>query len=204
MKRLFLLSFLCAACTGPYTTITPRDPIFTDKRQNLDPLEEDGEKYTRRGDLTTDTSRFPPTPNETYDSYRDRIFTTLLAQELEIERLKTGIEDKTGSILNLSAQLEPMQEQQGEMRLALSQPQNSEGFATNKGASKHRLFQRYLVQKGDTLQKISHEHYGTYTGWIALYRFNHQRLPFGPNRIDEGTTLLVPNISALAASPTSN
>ncbi len=171
------------------------------KETDLGAFEEKGEKYTRRGDLTTDTTRFKPNPDETYDSYRQRIFNTLMAQELEINDLREFTGTKLTSIDNLKAQLEPMRAQQAEMRLALAAHENGDDFAFEQKNRSQPLFHRYIVQKGDTLQRISHERFGTFTGWIALYRFNHSRLPYGPNRIDEGITLLVPDLDSLEALP---
>ncbi len=203
MRHFFLLfSFLfLLSCSGQYTAISPHDGTFTTESQMLDSLGADGEKYIRRDDLTTDVSRFPPKTGETYDHYRERVFNTLVAQELEIQDLLDTIEQKTDSIEELQSQLDPMKHHGAEMRLALSQNERGEEIAEGSNTFSRPLFQRYVVQKGDSLQRISHEQYGTYTGWLALYRFNHSRLPFGPNRIEEGTTLLIPDIEALRGAP---
>jgi len=199
---LFLLSLFCIACTDQYTALSPRDPVYTEGEQDLSPFEERGEKYTRRGELTSDTSRFAPDPGESYEHYRERIFNTLLAQELEIESINDKIGMKKDSIDNLQAQLEPMRTQQGEMRLALARQEDGEAIAGGPEQSKSRpLFHRHEIQKGDTLQGISQEYYETYTGWIALYRFNHTRLPYGPNRIEKGQTLIIPDLEKLEATP---
>ena len=42
--------------------------------------------------------------------------------------------------------------------------------------------QKYTVQKGDTLQKISHNFYGTTKKWTKIYEANKDKLK-GPNKI---------------------
>ena len=51
--------------------------------------------------------------------------------------------------------------------------------------------QYYLVQKNDTLQKISHEFYGTTKKWNFLYEANKDVLK-SPDRLYLGVKLLIP------------
>jgi LysM repeat protein len=63
-----------------------------------------------------------------------------------------------------------------------------------------QAFKVYKVRKGDTLQKIARRELGSYAGWLTLYRFNLDRLPHGPNRIEVGQALIVPNRSTVSAA----
>ncbi len=49
----------------------------------------------------------------------------------------------------------------------------------------------YVVQKGDTLQKISKKIYGSYKKWYKIYEANKDILP-DPNRIKPGLTIRIP------------
>ncbi|MFA5156070.1 MAG: LysM peptidoglycan-binding domain-containing protein [Candidatus Omnitrophota bacterium] len=52
-------------------------------------------------------------------------------------------------------------------------------------------FQKYTVQKGDTLQKISQKFFGTTKKWPKIYDANSEALK-GPNKIYVGQTLNIP------------
>lgn len=49
----------------------------------------------------------------------------------------------------------------------------------------------YVIQKGDTLQKISKKVYGTYKKWYKIYEANKDILP-DANRIKPGLTIRIP------------
>jgi nucleoid-associated protein YgaU len=49
----------------------------------------------------------------------------------------------------------------------------------------------YVVQKGDTLQKISMKFYDTHNKWNRIYEANKDILP-NPNRIKPGVTIRIP------------
>ncbi len=49
----------------------------------------------------------------------------------------------------------------------------------------------YVVQKGDTLQKISKKFYDTYKKWNKIYEANKDILP-NPNKIKPGITIRIP------------
>jgi len=51
--------------------------------------------------------------------------------------------------------------------------------------------EKYTVQKGDTLQKISKKFYGTTKKWQKIYAANQDTLK-GPNKIYPGQTIDVP------------
>lgn len=52
-------------------------------------------------------------------------------------------------------------------------------------------FQKYIVQKGDTLQKISQKLFGTTKKWTKIYEANKDKLK-APNKIYPGQALNVP------------
>lgn len=49
----------------------------------------------------------------------------------------------------------------------------------------------YVVEKGDTLQKISKKFYGGYSKWTKIYEANKDILP-NPNKIKPGLTIRIP------------
>ena len=51
--------------------------------------------------------------------------------------------------------------------------------------------QHYVVQKNDTLQKISHKFYGTTRKWNLLYKANKDVLK-SPDKLHPGVELLIP------------
>lgn len=51
--------------------------------------------------------------------------------------------------------------------------------------------QKYTVQKGDTLQKISRSFYGTTKKWTKIYEANKNKLK-GPNKIYPGQVIDIP------------
>ena len=65
-------------------------------------------------------------------------------------------------------------------------PQISEAQGAAGGS-----FEKYTVQKNDTLQKISNKFYGTTKRWTRIYEANKDTLS-GPNRIYVGQVLNIP------------
>jgi len=61
--------------------------------------------------------------------------------------------------------------------------------SSNTGTENHKQF--YIVQKGDTLQKISEKLFGTTQKWTVLYNANKHVLK-SPDRIRPGQKLLIP------------
>lgn len=51
--------------------------------------------------------------------------------------------------------------------------------------------QEYVVERGDTLQKISKKFYGGYSKWNRIYEANKDIIP-DPNRIKPGLTIRIP------------
>lgn len=58
-------------------------------------------------------------------------------------------------------------------------------------ASKAGPNEKYTVQKGDTLQKISMKYYGTTKRWMKLYKANQDKLS-GPDKVRPGQVLDIP------------
>lgn len=181
-------------CTT-YTTTVYNDPLYTFDKIDHSELPDKGERYTRRGEYIVDISDMGPKPNEPYAQYKQRLMNTLSMQQYNRDQLKQKLDDAKLSISNLDQQLESMRQQNAEMRLAMAM----EGSAAPKGAQQAR-FTYYHVRKGDTLQTIAQELYGTHTGWLTLYRFNRSRLKEGPNRIEVGTPLFIPTAESLPRS----
>lgn len=169
-------------------------------------LEDKGERYTRRMDYSDDISLFSPKEGESYEAYYARMMNTLTLQQYNIEGLEKALEEKGVSLKNLQAQVSTINEQEALMRLTLASYEASDGttIGKNKKKKRHspsaRPFEKYVVQKGDTLQRISQNAYGTYTGWLAIYRFNLKKMRFGPNRLETGTVLYIPNVDLVDLS----
>ena len=62
-------------------------------------------------------------------------------------------------------------------------------------------YTNYVVEKGDTLQKISKKFYGTYRRWNEIFEANNDVLK-DPNKLKPGMTLRIPGGGA--AAPTEN
>jgi len=69
----------------------------------------------------------------------------------------------------------------------ISQAAAPEILGSQSGAS----FEKYTVQKGDTLQKISKKFYGTTKGWLKIYNANKDTLS-GPNKVYPRQVLNIP------------
>jgi len=55
--------------------------------------------------------------------------------------------------------------------------------------------EEYIVQKGDTLQKISKKFYNTYRRWVEIYEANKDVMS-DPNKLKAGMRLRIPGVSA--------
>jgi len=60
-------------------------------------------------------------------------------------------------------------------------------------------FEKYTVQKNDTLQKISQKFYGTTKNWYKIYKANQDVLK-GPNRVYPGQVINIPAEGSKAPS----
>jgi LysM repeat protein len=67
----------------------------------------------------------------------------------------------------------------------------SGGAAEPEKAVPQGVYQKYTVQKNDTLQKISQKFYGTTKKWTNIYDVNRNVLK-GPNKIYAGQVLNIP------------
>lgn len=203
------------ACGTQWVTCPPLPKIQSACEPNEDEeldrrlLDDCGERYLRRDDYSEDISQFRPKPDEPYEAYFTRVMNTLTIQEYNIESLEQAIEEKEKSVSQLNSQLTTMLQSENEMRLSLSSfeteqvetPLAAGGRPQRKRQKKSTHtgpFSIYVVQQDDTLQKISHQAYGTHTGWIAIYRFNMNKMLYGPNRIEVGTTLYIPNVNLMS------
>jgi nucleoid-associated protein YgaU len=64
-------------------------------------------------------------------------------------------------------------------------------------------FEKYTVQKNDTLQKISQKFYGTTRKWTKIYDANRDALK-GPNKIYPGQTINIPSEGIQLKEPGEN
>jgi len=181
-----LMSWLLWGCCG--SPVHVQCIPLCEEDIDTDVLEEHGEHYQKRGSNFVDAGLFQPEPGETYQHYQFRVTNTILTQERDIKALMQAIEEKTKNLNHLEKQLSELQARHVDMRLALAALEKK-----NRLQNDMTLFSRYIVKEGDTLQKIAHQRYGTHTGWLNIYRFNYQSLPYGPNKIEKGQVLLIPN-----------
>ncbi len=69
---------------------------------------------------------------------------------------------------------------------------SSNAGAVESGASTEATTpSEYVIQKGDTLQKISKKVYGGYSKWNRIYEANKDIIP-NPNKIKVGLTIRIP------------
>jgi len=107
-----------------------------------------------------------------------------MAPEKEVYVSESGKEQvSTGRLGNKSGS--------GRMpQIVYSEPSSDTGTENlSSSGAKHKEF--YVVQKGDTLQKISEKLYGTTQKWQSLYNANKHMLK-SPDRIRSGQKLLIP------------
>jgi nucleoid-associated protein YgaU len=86
-------------------------------------------------------------------------------------------------------------------KFSKAQPASSEEALGNRGyitqgivskvVASQESFEKYTVQKGDTLQKISKKFYGTTKKWVKIFDANKEALK-GPNKIYPGQVINVP------------
>jgi len=75
-------------------------------------------------------------------------------------------------------------------QIVYSEPSSNTGTENlSSGSGNHKQF--YIVQKGDTLQKISEKLFGTTQKWKSIYDANKHVLK-SPDRIRPGQKLLIP------------
>jgi nucleoid-associated protein YgaU len=64
-------------------------------------------------------------------------------------------------------------------------------------------YEDYVIQEGDTLQKISKNFYGSYSQWTKIYDVNKDVLK-DPNRIRAGITIRIPLTGEAPGAPAEN
>ena len=62
----------------------------------------------------------------------------------------------------------------------------------NYAPEKKKDVRYHVVQKGETLQKISQKYYGTTKKWRSIYKANRDSLPKGPDKLQVGSKLAIP------------
>lgn len=190
LKCIFLLFFLSLTSCEQYRTPLPNDPFYRKHSVKIKKLKETGNKYSQRSDYYQDSSSYQPAENENYDEYRARVMNTLIIQQHDQKALDKSIESKTKSLDFLEEQALGIQSQHIALRLRLARLTGQ----MNESSDEDMLFSRYTIMEGDTLQKLAYQTYGFYNGWLAIYRFNIDQLPYGPDRIRIGQEILIPRV----------
>jgi len=124
--------------------------------------------------------------NAPADSGKERV-TTRTTQVVEIELHPPIKFEKSTKIKKETAPVqEPMMEEM---------PQGGNRGYISGGPEEpvETAMQQYKVKRGDTLQKISKQFYGTTKKWMKIYEANKHILK-GPNRIIPGQTINIPVI----------
>ena len=125
------------------------------------------------------------TTNKDKDLYGNRGYMQgKMAPEKEVYVSKSGKEKVSAKRLGNKSGSEKMPE------IVYKEPSSDTGTENlSSSGAKHKEF--YVVQKGDTLQKISEKLYGTTQKWKSLYDANKHILK-SPDRIRPGMKLLIP------------
>lgn len=192
VRVLFLCLCMCmlSSCVNKnrkYYMATSKNGLFHNQTASL--LGEAGDTYQRRGDYLTQVGSLKPEKQESYAHFHSRLINTLTIQDYDIQMLEESLEKKSEQIEYLQVQLEQLLQENADLHEELED--QDEPLAAQP-QQERSSFEVYTVQKGDTLQKIAVRKYGTYTGWLAIYRFNLEQLPHGPNRVDVGQKLFLP------------
>lgn len=182
--------FLLQSCNR-YTTPIYNDPVFNAPRTDQTSLKQGGEVNLQRSHEPLDPHEVKPREGEHFDDFSKRLLNTLAAQEYQLEQLSNKIEKKSDSLTKLQTQIPEVQGEHVHLRLTLMRVLNADPLMEEEGGGP---FKRHIIKDGETLQKISMLYYGTYTGWLAIYRFNRDELVNGPNRIYPGQILFIPII----------
>lgn len=126
--------------------------------------------------------------DETYGDYLDRMALLFAEQEAKIEFLKGEIHCVSQELAVLEDELSKTLAEQVDLRLGLAAGRAADLLEVEAFS----LFDRYIVQEGDTLAELALERYGTKGGWLALYQLNQEVLPLGPDYLTVGAGLLMP------------
>ena len=132
-----------------------------------------------------------PDVGESYVKYQQRVDATLVLQEEQLSALQLAVRAISDDLATLEDELSLMLAQQVDLRLGLA----AGYFAGNLEIKGSPPFELYTVQQGDTLRSIAYKKYGCYEGWFALYQINSERLSLGPDHVEEGDSLILPNFA---------
>lgn len=119
------------------------------------------------------------------------------AQERKSKRSTHVVEIELRSPVKFEKSAEPVQDiQESVTETKAAEPQVWEPKVTKPVISQEppvaqESFQKYTVQKGDTLQKISEKFFGTTKKWMKIYDANREALK-GPNKIYPGQVINIP------------
>ncbi|MBN4067178.1 hypothetical protein JYU14_03745 [Simkania negevensis] len=185
-----LALLLLTSCGQQYTTPLYNDPLFRQPELDPSPLAEDGEVWTQRDWVFASDGKFQPRPNENFDEYLGRLLNTFVMQDLDLQSLKEMSLQKEVQTEELEKQLKILHDESLAMRLRLAQYMVEE----SGGIPLHSTFRRYEIERGDTLRDVAFREYNNYEAWLALYRFNFEFLPGGPNRIKPGDVIVLPSM----------
>lgn len=175
--------------TDTYFFIAPQDDPFYEERC-WEKLSHYGEKHTRRGSYIVDVGCVRPKKGEPYEDFRERVMNTLTMQNYNRRMLDEAIDRTRKKVEELKGELEKVQNASQKLESTLGAMRKGERVRVR---TRQSPFQGYTVQPGDTLQSIANNKYGTNTAWLAIYRFNQSVLPDGPNNIEIGDFLWLPN-----------
>lgn len=193
----FCISLLFSACRQYHTVA--HDPLYKESStQEIDFREEEPPlHYLHRihAKQFREKDRYALLESESFSQYKKRLFRTLQVQEYENQQLKLLLEEKLHSLEVTKEELGIARAKYLQQLFYVASIHSSSGVSLEDQISMIRLFKKHPIEKGDTLQKISLKAYGVYSGWLMIYRFNLDRLSYGPNRIKIGEELFLPNIS---------
>lgn len=193
IQKKFLFAGLCLSlfsCQN-YKTI-PIDPLYKEAPLGKESLPLDSLHYLPRIHeySLAQVGKYPLEKGEGFYQYEERLGHTFLLQKSEQEQLERENREKEEELELLKGELATARARQLQLYLQLiSQKRAGEQREPLMG-----IFSLYQVEEGDTLQKIALHHYGTHTAWLLVYRFNRDRLKHGPNYVQAGEKLLLPDI----------
>lgn len=108
--------------------------------------------------------------------------------EVKSQRVETAGEQKSEEKASLEQEIYAKDEEASQV--IESEPKD-EATAEEEVSSLSKDYQYYVIEKNDTLQKISQKFYGTTKKWIFLYKENQDVLK-GPDKIYPGKKIRIP------------
>lgn len=107
-----------------------------------------------------------------------------LRSPVKFEKSSEGIEEKPSAISGSVTETKAAESQ-------VWKPKVTEPVISQETLALQESFQKYTVQKGETLQKISEKFFGTTKKWLKIYDANRDVLK-GPNKIYPGQVINIP------------